>query len=226
MCCLSRVLPVWRSFETEVLFDKSLAFWVWACYNEQETTRESEAFFVNVLLTSCGLETPAIEKQFLSMLPKPMEAVTAMFIPTAAVDPDAIEVLPKCLNDLLMCGIQRKNIFVNDLHTPLTGEIKADVVYLCGGNTEYLLRRINEQSFRRQLLAFINRGGVVLGVSAGSIIFSASLPDNLGLLSCPLHVHCENCENPGKYPLDWDKLVHLGNEQAIILGEKHFTIIE
>ena len=143
MCCLSRVLPVWRSFETEVLFDKSLAFWVWACYNEQETTRESEAFFVNVLLTSCGLETPAIEKQFLSMLPKPMEAVTAMFIPTAAVDPDAIEVLPKCLNDLLMCGIQRKNIFVNDLHTPLTGEIEADVVYLCGGNTEYLLRRIN-----------------------------------------------------------------------------------
>lgn len=181
---------------------------------------------MHVLLTSCGLETKAIQDAFMDMLPKQPENITAMFVPTAAIDPDAVEVLPKCLNDLLKCGIQRKNIFVNDLHAPLEEGISSDVVYLCGGNTEYLLRRINEQPFRQQLLAFIAKDGVVLGVSAGSVIFSAALPENLGLLPYPLHVHCENCDKAGEYPLDWEKPVRLGNEQAMILGENYFAIIE
>ena len=29
---------------------------------------------------------------------------SALFIPTAAIDAGAIEVLPKCMNDLLKCG--------------------------------------------------------------------------------------------------------------------------
>ena len=65
---------------------------------------------MNVLLTSCGLETPAITDAFLRMLPKSPADTRALFIPTAACNPDAIEVLPKCLNDLLKCGIPRENI--------------------------------------------------------------------------------------------------------------------
>ena len=45
----------------------------------------------------------------------------ALFIPTAANTPDAIEVLPKCLNDLLKCGIPRENITVYDLYDALDG---------------------------------------------------------------------------------------------------------
>ena len=47
---------------------------------------------MNVLLASCGSET------------------------------DAIEVLPKCLNDLLKCGIAKENIFVYDLHDEANDE--------------------------------------------------------------------------------------------------------
>ncbi len=61
---------------------------------------------MNVLLTSCGLETETIEKAFKNMLPKSPSEIKAIFIPTAANFADAIEVLPKCLNDLLKCGIK------------------------------------------------------------------------------------------------------------------------
>lgn len=62
---------------------------------------------MNVLLTSCGLETEAIEKESMAMLSKVPSEIIAVFIPTAANSPDAIEVLPKCLNDLLKCGVKR-----------------------------------------------------------------------------------------------------------------------
>lgn len=51
---------------------------------------------MRVLLTSCGLETKEIEKQFIEMLEKPVSDSKALFIPTAAIDADAIAVLPKC----------------------------------------------------------------------------------------------------------------------------------
>lgn len=54
-----------------------------------------------VLLTSAGLETEEIKEYFVKMLGKDMSAVKALFIPTAAIDAGAIEVLPKCMNDLL-----------------------------------------------------------------------------------------------------------------------------
>ena len=175
---------------------------------------------MNVLLTSCGLETQAITDTFLRMLPKPPADTRALFIPTAACNPDAIEVLPKCLNDLLKCVVPRENITVHDLHDPIEGQLSEhwDAVYICGGETRYLLRRINEQGFRGQLLEFIEEDGVVLGVSAGSIIFASTLPDNLGLLPCPLDVHCpdNSCDRPGPVDPHQQGRIRLGNRQALL----------
>ena len=56
---------------------------------------------MRVMLTSCGLETEQIKKHFLGMLGKEPADTKALFIPTAAINADAIEVLPKCMNDLL-----------------------------------------------------------------------------------------------------------------------------
>ncbi len=48
-----------------------------------------------------------IEKQFTDMLQKSPPETKAIFILTAANSPDAIDVLPTCLNDLglLICGL-------------------------------------------------------------------------------------------------------------------------
>ena len=50
---------------------------------------------MRVLLTSAGLETEEIKMYFTDMVDKDMSLVKALFIPTAAIDADAIEVLPK-----------------------------------------------------------------------------------------------------------------------------------
>jgi len=44
---------------------------------------------MRVMLTSCGLETEAIQRSFLDMMGKEPAEVKALFIPTA--------VLPKCI---------------------------------------------------------------------------------------------------------------------------------
>ena len=185
---------------------------------------------MNVLLTSCGLETKAIEQVFLKMLNKAPSQVKALFIPTAATSPDAIEVLPKCLDDLLKCGIVRENIFVYDLHDSLNVNIseKYDAIYLCGGDPAYLLRRILERGFDKELESFIEHGGAVVGVSAGSMIFADDMPDNLGLLKCALDVHCskDTCDKAGQYSMSRRERIRLGNEQAIVFEEEFFSIIE
>ena len=76
---------------------------------------------MRVMLTSCGLETEQIKEHFLGMLGKEPADTKALFIPTAAIDADAIEVLPKCMNDLLKCGIPKDNISISDLRTGADG---------------------------------------------------------------------------------------------------------
>lgn len=104
---------------------------------------------MKILLTSAGLETEELQDYFVKMLDKEMNSVRVLFIPTAAVDAGAIAVLPKCMNDLLKCGISESNIKVYDMHKGM--ELKElsqyDAVYICGGDTRYLLQRMNETGF-------------------------------------------------------------------------------
>ena len=174
---------------------------------------------MRVMLTSCGLETKKIEESFLEFLGKVPEQANALFIPTAAIDADAIEVLPKCMNDLLKVGITKQNIRVFDLHqNMLIDELKTyDVVYLTGGRTSYLLERINDTGFRDTLLAYIRDGGFVIGVSAGSIIFANNLPGNLELLDTKLDVHCEASSYKGSVSFPLIENMKLSNTGAIIV---------
>lgn len=174
---------------------------------------------MRVMLTSCGLETERIKDCFLKMLGKAGADAKALFIPTAAIDADAIAVLPKCMNDLLKCHIPNENIQVFDLHKNMSiRELKAfDVVYLCGGRTSYLLERINETGFRETLMAYIRDNGFVIGVSAGSIIFANNLPENLELLDTKLDVHCEKGNLIGSVSFPLKENIKLSNTAAMII---------
>lgn len=174
---------------------------------------------MRVMLTSCGLETETIKQGFLDMLGKNPEEVSALFIPTAAIDPGAIAVLPKCMNDLLKCGIPEGNIRVFDLHANLSiEELRTyDVIYLTGGRTSYLLERINDTGFRGTLLTYIREGGFVIGVSAGSLIFAENLPGNLGLLPTCMDVHCPEGDRPGKLAAPLPERLRLSNTAALLL---------
>ncbi len=175
---------------------------------------------MKVMLTSCGIETDAIKERFLQWLAKSPADAKALFIPTAAIDADAIAVLPECMNDLLKCGIPKENIQVFDLHRNMDiHELQSfDAVYLCGGNTSYLLSRINETAFRHSLLAYIQKGGLVVGVSAGSLIFANNLPDNLGLLDIRMNVHSPASTAVGKVSLLQIDTFELSNTAAMLLS--------
>lgn len=174
---------------------------------------------MRVMLTSCGLETEQLKEHFLRMLGKDPADTKALFIPTAAIDADAIEVLPKCMNDLLKCGIPKENVRVFDLHqNMLNDELKAyDVVYLTGGRTSYLLDRINDTGFRDTLLTYIWNNGFVIGVSAGSIIFANNLPGNLELLDTNLGVHSEVSSYTGKVSFPLIRNMKLSNTAAMLI---------
>ncbi len=174
---------------------------------------------MKVLLTSAGLETEEIKECFMEMAGKDMSMVKALFIPTAAVNADAIAVLPKCMNDLLKCGIPNKNIRVYDMHYGMELEElqQYDVVYLCGGDTYYLLERINDTKFNESLMAYINSNGLVIGVSAGSLIFTNNIPDNLGLIDTKLDVHCAEGEKRGKVAFPIKSNVRITNTCALVI---------
>lgn len=174
---------------------------------------------MRVLLTSAGLETEEIKDFFMNMAGKDMSLVKALFIPTAAIDAGAIEVLPKCMNDLLKCGILDKNICVYDLHVGMdfVQLQQYDIVYLCGGNTHYLLERINATRFNKSLMEYIKADGLVIGVSAGSLIFSNNLPDNLGLIDTKLDVHCAAGECHGKLTYPLKDNIKLTNTCALVI---------
>lgn len=176
---------------------------------------------MRVLLTSAGLETEEIKEYFIDTIGKDMDAVKALFIPTAAINVGAIEVLPKCMNDLLKCGIKDENITVYDLHIGMEIEElqQYDVVYLCGGDTRYLLERVNDTGFNKALMKYIQADGFVMGVSAGSLIFANNLSGNLALIDTKLDVHCPEGEKRGKVVYPLKENVRLTNTCALAIRD-------
>jgi dipeptidase E len=51
----------------------------------------------------------------------------------------------------------------------------ADLIYLSGGNTFYFLKSVRRNHFDRMLLKFVQRGGVLAGLSAGAILMTPNI---------------------------------------------------
>ena len=147
---------------------------------------------MKVLLTSAGFENKNIEKCFLELVEKDVKDIKVLFIITAAIEVDAIKVLPKCLDDLLDCGINEENITVYDMHKLISFEVlnKYDAIYVCGGKTSYLVDRIKEIGFKEIVYKYLENGGIYIGVSAGSVASSGSYEDGLDFIKNKVEVHC------------------------------------
>jgi peptidase E len=181
-----------------------------------------------IVLTANGFENKNIGKTFLKMVNKESSQIKAVFVPTAAIDVDAIEVLPKCMHDLLDLNIPAKNILVYDLHYKIEYEelIKYDAIYFCGGDPSYLLKRVNNTGFNTVLKQFVNNGGIYIGVSAGSIIVANNLPENLKYLNCRLDVHGTEGIGIGKFKPSEYEHIRLPDYRAVIIKDNDFEVIE
>jgi len=181
-----------------------------------------------IILTSAGFENKKIEKKFHDMVNKPSNEIKAIWIPTAAIDDDAKAVLPKCMDDLLNTGISAKNIKTYNLDYVMQYEEMTtfDAVYVCGGNSRYLLDKMYEANFVSLLKKFINQGGIYIGVSAGSCICVNGFKDNLGFLPCTISVHCLEGNISGDIDFNHSSHINLTNNQAIIIEDGECYILE
>lgn len=180
----------------------------------------------NILLTSTGFENKNIESKFLELLDKNVAESKVLFIITAAIDIEAVQILSKCAYDLLNCGIKKENIIVYNMHKPITPEEleKIDVIYVCGGNTKYLVERMNESNFKQNIDKFISDGGIYIGVSAGSVSVSGKYENNLGFIKNKIDVHCEKGSTNGKIVSGED--IYLTDNQAIYINDDEMIIFE
>ena len=178
-----------------------------------------------IILTSTGLENVNIKTKFIEMLDTDIKNVKVLFIITAANDPDALRVLPSCLDDLTNCGIVDANIKVYDMYELISQEEinTYNAIYVCGGSTEYLASRMREIKFRGVIDEYLNRGGVYLGVSAGSVCASGEYKGCLDFIKNKLDVHRDDFTSNGIITDTRD--IFLSDEQALIITDDKLEII-
>lgn len=179
-----------------------------------------------ILLTSTGFENKNIENKFLELLNKESKQAKILFIITAAIDPDAVRILSKCLDDLTNCGVIDENITIYDLHKSISEEElnKFDAIYVCGGSTKHLVSRMAEIDFKKSVNSYLNNGGIYIGVSAGSVCASGKYENGLDFIKNVLDVHCDKGNNNGK--IVSDEKICLTNNQAIFIDDNNMTIFE
>ena len=127
---------------------------------------------MKLLLTSAGFENSKIGKEFLKLVDKAPQDIKVLFIPTASRTKEELFYVEKSKKELEKLKISRDNIITYNLDYDMPDEKlkEFDVIYVCGGNTFYLLHRVRESGFGETIKSFVEEGKLYVGVSAGSIL--------------------------------------------------------
>ena len=125
-----------------------------------------------LLLTSTGFTNPKLGDRFLALLEKDPLNTKVLFIPTASRSGDEMKYVKESENELVQLGIQKENIAWLDVgNVAAVGDIDSfDVIYVCGGNTFFLMQKLRDTELDKKIIELVNRGKVYVGVSAGSVI--------------------------------------------------------
>lgn len=181
-----------------------------------------------ILLTSTGFTNKNIEQKFKDNIGKPMNMVHALFVPTAANDEESKSVLPFCLQDLTDAGIPKENIVTYNLDKDMELDylLTYDAIYFCGGSETHLMNAINKVNFGPVLLQALEKGLFYIGVSAGSMVATPAVPNNLGIIANPLEPHCEENITPcGNLPNE-GKPINISDNQAVWITDSDSIIFE
>lgn len=128
-----------------------------------------------LLLTSSGF-SQIIIREFLKLANKMPKEIKLLFIPTASEAVSETQVGGRYIEEekegLYDLGIEKQNVIIFNLDSNIE-ENKLrdiDVIYVCGGNTFYLLSKIRESGFDKRIKEMVGRGVIYVGVSAGSVL--------------------------------------------------------
>lgn len=126
---------------------------------------------MKLFLTSAGLPKE-ISGDFLKLLGKDLKAVKVIFIPTAADPEEDKWFVDSAKEELRDVGLEFSEIDLKrENQSFLERKLsEVDVVYVNGGNTFYLLDWVRKTGFDKVVRDFVDRGGIYLGVSAGTML--------------------------------------------------------
>ena len=124
-----------------------------------------------LLLTSSGLDSENLKKEFINLLAKPVDKTRVLLI-YGAQTKEEMFYINESKNELIEIGIKKENILEANINEDLSSDAFNDVeiIYFCGGNTYYLLDRIRKTGFDKLIINLVEKGSLYIGVSAGSII--------------------------------------------------------
>lgn len=130
-----------------------------------------------LLLTSAGFENPKVGEEFLKLVGKPASEIKIIFVPTASRTEDELFYVNKSKQELFSLGIKHENLKLLDINHKISYKEVSDfdVIYVCGGNTFYLLAKTREFGFDKIIKKFIEQGKLYVGVSAGSILMGTTI---------------------------------------------------
>lgn len=141
---------------------------------------------MKLLLTSNGLSNEALKKEFLTMCGKKPSDVHVAFVTTASKVQKDTAYVENDLEILKDCGIgyvSQTDISDKTEHCEHV-LFTADVIFVEGGNTFYLLDEFRKRKLDTTLIHFI-KSKLYVGVSAGSILVTPTIaianvdpPDN------------------------------------------------
>lgn len=126
---------------------------------------------MKLFLTSAGLP-PETTKEFLRLLDKKPKETELCFVTTASNPEKDKCFVEKDRKRLLELGFKITELDLErENEESLKNKLKNfDVIFVEGGNTFYLLKHVRKSGFDKALKSFLNKGGIYIGVSAGSII--------------------------------------------------------
>ena len=127
-----------------------------------------------LFLTSAGFLNKEVANVFLDELSK--EPVQSRILMVArGQTKEENYYIEESKKELIDLGF--KDIFVFNLDRRiLMDEVKnCDVIYVCGGNTYYLLKKFRETGLDKIVIELVNQGKIYVGVSSGSIMAGSDI---------------------------------------------------
>lgn len=126
---------------------------------------------MKLFLTSAGL-SDSIRQEFLSFLSKKPQELTVAFIPTASHPEEDKSYIERARKQIQELGMKLFEVdLVDENEDSLKEKLStADIIYVQGGNTFYLLKYVRQSGFDKVTKDLLHQGKIYMGVSAGSYI--------------------------------------------------------
>lgn len=129
-----------------------------------------------IILSSCDFRNSESAKCIYDNLPLTIDQCKVLFFPNEKATEEDIK-SNKFYNRLVEFGFFKENIYIFNYFSPAEFDASnhIDVIYISGGNTFGILKKIKESRADKIILDYLSRGAVYIGGSAGAHIATRSV---------------------------------------------------